>query len=134
MKKLTAAQKKDIGDYFVLGCFGVFIFGMIGMRIYNNAQLVPHKNVIIENNNDKMLVRDVNTNEERIVEISKPDHAKYSYSGDTIVIKDYPEWYAKKKVFSDKSDNVNFNDDSIWARQQREKFNVAKQSMLAKQR
>ncbi len=69
MKKLTAAQKKDIGDYFVLGCFGVFIFGMIGMHIYADSQLVSNKNVIVENSDNKLVVRDVNTNEERIVEI-----------------------------------------------------------------
>lgn len=134
MKKLTAAQKKDIGDYFILGCFGVFIFGMIGMRIYNNAQLVPHKNVIIENNKDKMLVCDVNTNEERIIEINNPDYANYLYPGDTIVIREDQKFYDRKKVFSDKFGQIEFNNDSIYARQQREKFNVAKQSMLAKQR
>ena len=98
MKKLTEAQKKNIGDWALLGIFAVFILGMIGMHIYDDAQLVSNKNVIVENSDNKLVVRDVNTNEERIVEISKPDHAKYSYSGDTIVIKDYPEWYAKKNI------------------------------------
>ena len=109
--------------------------GSVGIAAFFEKQKKDHLNVVIENKNGKLLVEDVNTKEQRIVEmwygLSHEEHKLYIFPGDTINIQQNEDVYKKNKIITMKSNaNVDVNKDSIYAREQRALFNAKKQQMM----
>ena len=109
--------------------------GSVGIAAFFEKQKKDHLNVVIENKDGKLLVEDVNTKEQRIVKLRNsavnPKDQQYIFPGDTINIQQNEDVYKKNKIITMKSNaNVDVNNDSIYAREQRALFNAEKQQMM----
>ena len=128
VKKMTKEDfRKSIGG----SCFMLlFIGSIVGLSVLYNKQQKDHFNIVIENKGKKLLVEDVNTKEQRILEWAY-DSEDFSYiqNGDTVNAKFKEDKYTNSKHLMVNKSSLNFNTDSLRARKQREIFNIKKQEM-----
>jgi len=138
----TQEQKNDNSSFNLTTIVGGLIIGMgivaIVAGIKNMSEPEKHKNVIVKKDGTKMLVRDVETGEKRIIKdvhmwgappqnFEKNDW-RYVPVGDTIFIQTTIEDYKQNKVLT--GPIVSFQHDSVSARKKRENFNTLKQSIM----
>lgn len=105
---------------------------------YDREKEREHKNVVVdikENTKDfstDILLRDVKTGAERGFQVYGDNDArslhKYLYVGDTVSI--YSRLYDNKALLSSGTDRLVFNQDSIRARQEREKLQKYKENFV----
>ena len=105
-----------------------------------------HKSVVKEVSENKVLVTDIKTDNDKIFVFDSSSCKRklvfdipFVLPGDTVTYRLEPnesdDWYYSCNVIKVwNGNNVRFNSDSIYARQQREEFNKVRQSMLAKSR
>jgi hypothetical protein len=120
------------------------ILAMVPLMALVGCKKYEHKNVITGigtvEKQKILLVNDVNTNQERIYPISReyeqkhPDVLEYLQTGDTViftivVMKYSDSHYTKNLILDNDFVGMRYNSDSIYARQQREKFNQLKSEM-----
>lgn len=90
--------------------------------------------VVLENKNKKLLVEDVKTKEQKTLDwrfaLETVERLKYLQTGDTVNIKMNSANYAKQKTIILNLSSLDFNKDSIYARQKREIFDVKRQEMM----
>ena len=142
----TQEQKNDNSSFNLTTIVGGLIIGMgivaaIVAGIKNISRPEKHKNVIVKKDGTKMLVRDVETGEERIIkdvhmwgappQNFEENDWRYVPVGDTIFIQTIPEDYKQNRVLT--GPIVSFQCDSVSARKKREKFNTLKQSIMNEQ-
>ncbi len=131
----TNKKTKDLSSSFPLYMMCVLVAGMIAAEIYLTfCGKSEYKNVVVKNNKDKILVRDICTDkQERILTgIGMHDAGsdyKYLVPGDTIIVKADKGVYKNNKVLY--YPTIQYNRDITLARQQRAKFNQIKDSVFA---
>lgn len=122
--------KSLAGSAFML----LFLGSIVGVFVYNDKQKKDHLNVVIENEDGKLLVEDVNTKEQRIVSLwDGAAHEKdqpYIFPGDTINVRQREDAYQYGKIIDATNSSVDINKDSIYARKQRALFNAEKQQIM----
>ena len=101
------------------------------------AGCVRHKNVIEKISDDKVLIRDIKTNQERVIEILQEPYSKFYdkkwiYVGDTVkIVNPYFPWlkYSELKVINESF--VILNHDLTDKRKEQAKFDSLKNAMMA---
>lgn len=96
---------------------------------------VRHKNVIENISDDKILIRDIKTNQERVIEL-RQEHSrffnkKWIYVGDTVkIVNSYFPWikYSELKVIDEPFVILNY--DLIDKRKEQAKFDSLKNAMM----
>ena len=104
---------------------------------YDREKEREHKNVVVdikEDTNNKttdILMRDVETDVERgvISDLDNSDFGKYLRAGDTVIIATSPSQY-NHAILSSSSAKLLYNQDSIRARQEREKLQKYKENFV----
>ena len=130
----TNKKTKDVSSSFPLYMMCVLAVGIIGSGIYTSCgRKKEYKNIVVKVENDKMLVRDIDTDtsERILIELgyhNNPDDYKYLVPGDTIIVKFDKDEYKSNKVLYYPA--IKYNRDSTWARQQHAKFNQIKDSIF----
>ena len=111
----------------------VLLGGIIGLAVCNTKQYKDYKNVVIENKDNKLLLEDVATKTQRIVNYEHPKTLVYDFlndfayikPGDTIVVKNRESEYNASKYVS--WEYLVLNQDTLDARQRRENMLKTKQ-------
>ncbi len=127
-------KNKDVSSSFPLYMMCVLAAGIIGSGLYTNCgRKKEYKNIVTKVEEDKMLVRDIDTDtsERILMGLGYHNLGDYEYlvPGDTIIVKFDKDWYKNNKVLY--YPFIQYNRDSTWARQQRAKFNQIKDSVFA---
>lgn len=124
MKKINSERKfywMLIGGVIILCC---------GLQVYGICD--RHKNVIKEKTSDKILVKDLRDNKERIIVFSKNNSsvADYLYPGDTVVIQNTSGLgtYAKNRVYD--ASHLVVDKDLIATRVKKQAFDSVRNAML----
>ena len=113
----------------------VFIGSIVGLARLSakQEQGATHLNVVLEKENKKLLVEDVNTKDQRILEYDNCDCSLYAFPyiqpGDTVNVMMKEEKYKSKKYLPVRDCSLVFNNDSINARKERELFYAKRREM-----
>ena len=134
-QKQKAEENKKFWKSLASSAFMLLFLGsIVGVFVYNNKQRKDHLNVVIENKDGKLLVEDVNTKEQRIVNLwDGASHEKdqpYIFPGDTINVRQREDAYQYGKIIDATNSSVDINKDSIYARKQGALFNAEKQQIM----
>lgn len=132
----TDKKKQNIQVNVLFYMMIVFVAGIIALGLCQMESNKDYKNVIVKKENNKMVVRDVRTNQERILVDVRAynvcaNDLDYLYSGDTVFVRTQESIYKKHKVMSNPI--FKYNIDSVFARRQRAKFNLLKDSIFVEQ-
>ena len=123
-------SKKNNADWLLMLSCVCLAIGLISIPISEELRKKEYKNIVVKNDKDRMLIRDINNDkQDRILTFRYTSHnEKYLYAGDTIIIWELPDAYNRNRIFNEP--NIKYNHDSIYARQQRERFDSIKQLMM----
>ena len=125
-------SRQTVASMLVLA---VVISGLLGTALYEHKQEKDHFNVVLENKDKKLLVEDVKTKDQRILDwrfaTYMLEHLKYLQFGDTVNVIMKENKYNNHKVLSVDGSILKFNEDSVHARQQREIFDVKRREMMS---
>ena len=121
-------NRQSLASLMVILCI------FFGLAFFAKDKGKDHLNVVLENKNKKLLVEDIQTKEQRILDwrfaLENVNRLKYLQPGDTVNVRINDNNYITQKTIFLNPASLDFNKDSIYARQKREVLNAKKKEML----
>ena len=121
-------NRQSLASLMVILCI------FFGLAFFAKDKGKDHLNVVLENKNKKLLVEDIQTKEQRILDwrfaLENVNRLKYLQPGDTVNVRINDNNYITQKTIFLNPASLDFSKDSIYARQKREVLNAKKQEMV----